>query len=402
MTMTHSAPVEKRDLVRRIFTWLALTVALLFLLFQLSRYARQAPLVIGDFVEYWSAGRLCLQGDDPYDLAQLDVVQRSAGSTKPRSLLMHNPPWMLSIVLPFALLDYNVGVLTWILFLLAGLVVSTDLIWQSYEYPSSRRWIAWVLGALFVPSMFALNIGQISPLLLLGLSIFLYCAKRERWGWAGLALILVTAKPQLLYLFWIALALWALTRRKWRLVVGGLAGLLLTLIVPLLLRPHLLSDYVRATLAHPPKRWMTPTWGAVLRLQFGWQRMWLQFIPPLLGVGWLIHAWRRCRKTWIWREQLPALLFASLLTTAYGWSHDQVVLLIPVIQAVGSLVFRRAGAFPWVMAGGYVLINALALGIHVLKLGEFWFIWMAPAWLGWYMLVQGWAARQTSPLEAGA
>jgi hypothetical protein len=126
--------------------------------------------------------------------------------------------------------------------------------------------------------------------------------------------------------------------------------------------------------------------------------MWLQFVPPLVGVGWLAYVWTR-HPTWIWRERLAMLLFVSLLTTAYGWAHDQVVLLIPVVQAAGLLLFRRASTFPWGLAVGYGLINVMALGVHFLRVGEFWFIWMVPAWWGWYTLVLRWAARQRLLLE---
>ena len=54
----------------------------------------------------------------------------------------------------------------------------------------------------FLPTLFALQSGQIGPLLLLGAVLFLEC---ERRGWpvlAGAATVLLAIKPHLAYLLW--------------------------------------------------------------------------------------------------------------------------------------------------------------------------------------------------------
>lgn len=384
--------------LRRVLVWIALVLALVVLTAQLIHYARDLPFVYGDFIEYWSAGRLCLLGENPYELNQLAVVQRAAGSPKPRALLMHNPPWSLSLVLPFALLDYSLGRLSWTFFLLLGTLVSVGILWHLYEYPIRRLWVAWLVAVSFIPTLFALNIGQISPLILWGLVAFLYLANQERWLWAGAALVLVTLKPQLLLVFWCALTFWVFRREKYSLIWGGFLGLMGMLLIPLLLRQSLIVDYIQATLSHPPKRWFTPTLGAILRFYFGWEKLWLQFLPLLLGLIWWGYLELHRSDDASWLVQFPNLLFISLITTAYGWSHDQIVLLIPVIQVVG-LLLSQDDRFPWMLAGGYVLINGLALVVHFLRVGESWFIWMAPAWFLWYHLARRRVRRIGSPTE---
>lgn len=209
---------------RKALTWSAPVPDLCVLGWQLRRFDARATVVVGDFVEYWAAGRLCWQGENPYALELLAPLQQSAGSSKPRPLLMHNPPWALTLVLPFALLDYGPAQLAWTLLLLAILLLSTDLLWRVYAGPLKQRWLAWVLGLFFAPSLFALNIGQLSPLLLLGLAGSLWFARREQWFWAGVAATLLIIKPQLFYLFWPALAFGVVATRRWQLVGGGIWG----------------------------------------------------------------------------------------------------------------------------------------------------------------------------------
>ena len=206
---------------RKTLTWLALVLGLCVLGWQLGRFDARATVVVGDFVEYWAAGRLCWQGENPYALELLAPLQQSAGSSKPRPLLMHNPPWALTLVLPFALLDYGPARLAWTLFLLAVLLLSTDLLWHVYAGPPKQRWLAWVLGVSFVPVLFALNEGQLMPLVLLGLVAFLEFVDHQHGGWAGAALVVASFKPQLLYLLLLAVLCWVVSRHQWKVIWGG-------------------------------------------------------------------------------------------------------------------------------------------------------------------------------------
>jgi hypothetical protein len=70
----------------------------------------------------------------------------------------------------------------------------------------------------FAPAYLVLILGQIGPLILLGLVGFLLCARDKHWKWAGAFTILISIKPHLLYLFWIALVLWIIEKRQWQLM----------------------------------------------------------------------------------------------------------------------------------------------------------------------------------------
>jgi hypothetical protein len=77
--------------------------------------------MINDFVEYWAAARLLLNGGNPYSPAELIQMQREIGWSQPLPLIMWNPPWTLSFTLPFGLFDYGTRQFAW--FLLHTLIV---------------------------------------------------------------------------------------------------------------------------------------------------------------------------------------------------------------------------------------------------------------------------------------
>ena len=65
-----------------------------------------------DYVEYWAAGRLNLEGANPYSKATLLPLQQSAGrelATVDDAVMMWNPPWTLSFVMPLGALPARLG-----------------------------------------------------------------------------------------------------------------------------------------------------------------------------------------------------------------------------------------------------------------------------------------------------
>jgi hypothetical protein len=338
-----------------------------------------------DFVEYWSAGRLNLAGGNPYDPAQLFALQRDYGCPDDRPIMMYNPPWTLPFVMPFALLDYGTARLAWLLVHLALLLVSAGAAWRLFGGSAERRWLAWLLAIACFPTLIALRMGQIAPLMLAGLVGFLYFQRQSRDGLAGLALVPVMVKPQLFHLVWLALLLWAIHGRRWLVLGGAATGLITATGIALATNPHVLAQYAAVIISHPPVECLSPTAGAVLRALLGRERFWLQFLPPLLGSAWFVVYWVRHRNAWEWSEQLPLVLLVSLLTTSYGaWAFDLVVLLLAVLRLAVSL--SRTGSWRRPLVG-YLAVNTLALALNLAGVDGFWFVWMTPAALVAYLVL---------------
>jgi len=130
-------------------------------------------------------------------------------------------------------------------------------------------------------------------------------------------------------------------------------------------------------------------------MMFGWDKSWLPFVPTVLGGIWFLFYWRHHRRTWVWAEQMPVLLMVSLITAAYRWNHDQVVLLPVLVQATAWISHSRQRLTASLAIVFYLAICTLALS-NVLPTGDFWRIWMAPALLLGYLGLRWQISRQVA------
>jgi hypothetical protein len=382
--------------LRRALVWAGLAVTLLALGSQVRRLlADPSVLPPADFAMYWASGRLNAAGDNPYDPDRLLSLEREAGRDLAEPFIMYGPPWTLTLVMPFGLMTSQTGRMAWLLFHFVVVLFCSDYLWRYYGGPPRLRWFAWVVGVSFGPALIMLRMDQIGSLILLGVVGFLHFEKRGRWGLAGVALALTALKPHLVYLFGAAVLLWSVDRRRWSVPLAGALAVVAATVIPLACNPHVLDQYRSALGGRPPSDWETPTLGTALRLVFGVDRSWLQYVPTVAGLAWFVPYWFRRRKAWDWAEQTPILLLVSFLTTFYGaWSHDNVVLLVPLMQAAVWVVSRPWQLGSYLAVAGYLICDALTLVLR----NEFSFLWVSPVFLlGYLMLRARMRNEQTAP-----
>jgi hypothetical protein len=388
--------MPKIEQLRTISIWLALLVGLYILIYQFRQLSGAIFSVEDDFLEYWTAGRLILSGNNPYSPELMLSMQKEVGWPHPYPVVMYNPPWTLVVIFWSSFFSYPTARVLWLLVMVGAILLSADLAWRHYGGSAQYRWLAGCLALLFIPALKSLNLGQINPLVLLGLVGFLYFNRRMQWKAAGACLVLAAIKPQLIYLLWPALALWVFVYRKWSLVIGGAVVTMGGLAIPMLLYPELLRGYIEMTLYYPAAVWWgTPTWGALLRVWFGSHLVWLQWIPAIFGFVWLAVYWRQNYVTWEWSRSLPHILLVSFLTGIYGWVHDQTILILAIIQAAILLLNKPN---PGVVAF-YVVFNGLLFAVMVAGTGsisEVWTILVWPLLYAWvYLPTNGHATEPT-------
>lgn len=369
-----------------------LAVALVATLWIGSKFLSDpAILPPDDFVEYWAAGRLNANGQNPYDGNLLLPLEREAGRDTDEPVMMWNPPWTLSLAMPIGALPARLAQLLWLLASLSLIVGCSDRLWLEYGGPVEKRWIAWILSLTFVPSLFVLQAGQIGPFILLGITGFLVAERRGLPWLAGASGVLMAIKPHLVYLFWVSLAAWALWRplpTRWKAIAGGVIGGLIATAVPMACNHEVLGQYWEAITRRTPTQWRSPTIGSYLREALGEEKFGLQYLPMLLGFAWLgWEAWRSRTRSWNWPEQMPMLLLVSFVTASYGaWPFDLVILL-PAVIHVGAGLSRNAGRPSFLLPlCAYAAINVGALVMNKLGLTSDKFVWMAPSLLVAYLL----------------
>jgi hypothetical protein len=370
---------------------IALVLTVTILGFQISRLARSPALFPApDFAMYWATARLNAVGANPYDRDNLLLLERAGRSDLDKPVIMYSPPWMITLLLPFGILNYGIARLLWLLLNFAIVALCAKWIWRLYGVPSRFHWIALVLSFTFLPTLWMLSTGQTGSLVLLGIVGFLSFERRGQDISAGAMLAITAIKPHLVYLLWLAVLLEVLSRRRWGLVLGGVLVIIFASIPPLATNPSVFQQYQEALRNQPPLDWITPTLGTLLRFIFGADRKWLQFVPSFLAILWFFFYWFKKRDHWNWLQQTPLLVLTSLLTTFYGaWSHDYVIGLLPILQAAAWTLDSHRSATRIIASGLYLLMGTLLLSLEWNYYHqEFWLIWLSPSLLVSYLIVR--------------
>jgi len=354
-----------------------------------------------DIVQYWAAGHLLLAGGNPYMPSpdELRSLPQASIWIQDTLVITWSLPWTLFFVIPLGFLDYVTASLLYALLTVVLVIACAVVLWQLYGGETKGEWLALLIAFSFFPTLGALAVGQISPLILTGLVGFLFFARRQKWWQAGACTVLIAIKPHLLYLFWLALILWSLRQRRWPVLGGGLIAGAMTTAIPVLINPPVLGYYLDNWAHRPPGQWATPTLGTLLRLLSDKplavnDSLWPLFVPTLLGLLWFIPHWRRQRDAWDWTEEMPLLLLMSFVTAPFGWVLDQVVLLPAAIQA-GVWVLRSVRPQVRIAALiGYIAVNAPPWLMAMRRTDQFWYIWIAPALLLGYLLLRREAGQE--------
>ena len=338
-----------------------------------------------DYVVFWATGHQLIHQGNPYDPTAMERLERSAGLPAGYGVLyMRNPPWALPLVFPLGFMNEQMGALFWSLLLLACLIIAGRLIREIQGNPTNRiHWIAYS----FAPALICLFMGQTTLLALLGLVLFLRFHRDYPFG-AGLALWLCSLKPHLFLPFSIVLLAWILVSRTYKVFAGVAAALIASSTLTGLLDPLAWSEYL--TMMHSPaiEKEFIPCLSVVMRLWLLPEAVWLQYLPIALACVWaLIYYWQR-RKTWSWWSDGGILILVSLVAAPYCWPYDQTIAIPALLQRAYATRSRLMLAI--LALAGFPIMAALMASV---KITTSFYLFIAPAWLAWY-LAAGFMARQ--------
>jgi len=374
--------------------WLLLIAVFVVLGWDVTNLSRSSILQTNDFVQYWSAGKLLLSGGNPYSPRQLLELERSLKRNGDTALIPFSPPWALTFMAPLALIEPHRSRLLWLWATLMMVGASIEWSWRLYGGGNSGRHLKWFVGILFAPTLTVLILGQIGPLIVLGITAFLLVERQRQDFVAGMLLLPVALKPHLLYLFWIALLLWTARERRWSILTGFGVAWFVCSGIAVLLDPAIFRQYFSLWHDQGILDEAYPVLGGVLRLIFGAEKHWLQFIPSAVGLVWFLQYWRAHRDDWGWLGKMPLLLLVSLVTIPYGWFFDLVVLLPVLMQSTVWLLRSRDSVAAQVI-GAFIASNVVVFTFIALGLRTFWYVWAAPLWLLLYLILRR-TIRQTS------
>jgi len=352
-----------------------------------------------DSIAYWAAGKLLVHHQNPYSVPDVLALQRSQGYVGHKPLMMRPMPWSVWLFLPLGLLSVYWAWVVWTAILLGCLVVSIRICWRLYG-DERKPPAAFLLAAyLFAPVAGCLVGGAMGLVLLLGIALFLYLEKDHPF-WAGVALLIPLAKPHIFGLLWPILAVWILTRRKWLILAGAAAALVLASAVALSFDPHIFQHYRAMMRDQAIQNEFIPALSGMIRVLFFRRYFWVQFVPLGLGFAWSAWYYWKNRQSWSWSVHGPAVLVVSLLTTPYAWMTDEVVLIPAILQSVLWLSDERLKVRSQLVIVFFVLLNFLLLLILRAQVPPSTgiYFWSSLVWFGWYWYARSFeTSRQSTP-----
>lgn len=326
-----------------------------------------------DFLSYWAAARLALNGTAAaaYDIDLHRAVQATAVDMN-GDMPFPYPPFVLMLLMPLGLMLYVPGFLLWV----GGSAVAFVAAMRRFD--ARTIWLA--IG--FPPVMINMIIGQnglVTGALFAGFAVML---ARGRPFVAGLLLGCLVIKPHLGLAIPIVLAV----AREWRMFAGAAASVLSLLAGGLILFP---LDVWSAWLAQAPLYASIVADGLVPWYKMASVYAGLRVIGLPSEIAWALHiaiavgAVGVC--CMIWRcdvragARAAALAATMMLVSPYLYIYDEVILALPFAWLVLSGRHQAVLGLCWI---GFFMISMIDLGFPIsLPLAPF--ITMCLLWLTW-------------------
>jgi hypothetical protein len=302
---------------------------------------------VTDLLEYWGAATLFVRGENPYDPIPLRALQAEIIPGLDRPIMMYNPPLSLPLLTPLTLVDFSVLVPLWTLVSVMCGVTGGSLALHHFarrlDYKPGRRLVPLVFFVTFYPTVATLAYGQISLILLLFLGAFLALYVRNGRlhdsAIAGALLAGTLIKPHLLYLVYLFVGLHAYRVKRYRTVVGFLAGGATLSVLALIISPDIWSWYRETLNLAPPIYFRTPTLGSWLQAFTGMHSLSVRVLPTLLMGSFVIMLFMLASNRAYVPYSIYLLIPLSLVSSPYGWVYDQV-LLVPSLGWIWWRAFR--------------------------------------------------------------
>jgi alpha-1,2-mannosyltransferase len=364
-------PTPKLNLLKVAWTVFALWAFVMIAVpFGLSVFAQPGSpfdtLVDRDFANYWVGGRLALDGRYMLLFDQTTYFPLLQSLFGP-DYQIHNwgyPPHFLMLCAPLGLMTYGWAMFAFLTATFALFAWTTQEFRRHYAPETSlpMLWTA-LLGYVFMMLGFAQN-GFFTAALLLATFAFV----RSRAWIAGLALALLTTKPQLGFL----IPLLALLDRNWALIRWAtIFTIVLVAISVALFGVESWRAYFEQVI--PYQQFVMKGWSggflSMMPTTFGSLR-WLDYPPgTAYTVQWIVSALAfvlLLRLLWTLRDPLDrigAITAGTLLITPYAFNYDMGAL--SVVAALMALRARTDGDRSIVITFGALAVLPAA----VAKLG---------------------------------
>jgi len=291
-----------------------------------------------DFVSFWIAGRMLLEGRDPYDAEAFAAMHRSVGSAAyalvPGTGFGYPLPTAL-VVVPFSLLPLGIAAPVWLASQIVVATAGLGALAAGALRSDLRRGLPFVLGfaAASQPAYLVFRAGNMDGFLLGAVAgaLALFLASRPRGAGALIGALVVKPHPFLLFVPALVLVFGRGARRA---VTAAAAVAFVLVLASLGLRPVWPSEWARNPVALVSAPLPRANVWAVASIAGPWVAA-ICALLVIVAVLW----WGRSRRS----DPLThaaAWLALSLFVAPYLWSHDHLLLQVCTVACI-AMAYRH-------------------------------------------------------------
>jgi hypothetical protein len=298
-----------------------------------------------NFTFFWLAGRMALEGENPYNESQYLAGHETYGIKWQPNKIFPYPLPLAIFCIPLGLLSLPAAYITWQVITLGIVAVTIFILLNHWQEAAPRRLFVPIFAALFFfgPLYLTLHTGSIGGFALLAILGAILLFEKDKSLLAGMVLSLTMLKPpQGLTILFLA-GIWLLARRDWKAIYGVAIGGVLLLIIGMIQDPLWLFKFSGASQAV-----MDRTQGVHSNV---WAFAYLacKGASPcstllggtlgliLLGLGGFFLWQNQAALPTAW-EAFNIILPIAFVSTIYLWAYDQLPYIIPIVWIAGTLV----------------------------------------------------------------
>lgn len=322
-----------------------------------------------DFGVYYAAGRVFLQGGNPYDYSQL--VREVVSSTGQANNPYYYAPWFTWGMALLAILPYESARIIWAVINFVSWFWGLFNLSKLIPWPPNgwRRWGMYLL-VTFVFAWTAWGSEQVGVLAFLLLTFVILSIEREQWVHGGIWMALLLFKPNITAFPVMALSVWLLLRRRWKPVASMAGTLALMMAVSQLISPgwyhELLQpdkitglSYTLNEAGEIQVRRITttlPDWLSAIGIAGNTAHV----IYALAVVGGGLAAIRMVNKAPSAVRLMSSVILVNFALVPYALFYDYPPMVIPLFIVNSELAGKSGMGWPQTLMNGLVLYSLFA------------------------------------------
>ena len=298
-----------------------------------------------NFTFFWLAGRMILEGENPYNETQYLKGHETHGIKWQPNQIFPYPLPLAIIFIPLGFLSLPAAYVTWQVITLIVVAATIFLLLNHWKQEAPRRLLVPVFASMFFfgPLYLTLHTGSVGALAILAIVGAILLFERDKSLLAGIILSLTILKPPQGLTILLLAGVWFLARRDWKAIYGVAIGGVALLVIGLIQDPFWVTKFFGASQAV-----MDRTLGVHSNVwAFGYLAcggaspcstlLGAAGSVTLLGIGGFFLWKNQARPAW---EAFNVIIPIAFVSTIYLWAYDQIPYLIPIVWIIGSLVER--------------------------------------------------------------